>query len=344
MRALILSWEYPPLIEGGLARHVRKLAENLAAQDVDVHVLARGRTGRERLESVERELTFQPANLADGLALSRAVQRVQPHVIYHLAVQREVASPAGRAAALSTNVIGTANLLEAAWAAGSPRVICLGSSLEYGQRDEAARESDPLAPSSFYGATKAAATLMVRQAFLAERRPVVVLRPYLLYGPWDAPHHLIPTAIRVALGKAGDRSDSPVGDHPACGGGLPLTLPGLRRDWVFVQDVVDACLRAAFAERALGEGINVGTGTQWSNEEVVEAVAAVTDRRIDTRPGVFPSRPTDCGCWVADVTKARELLGWEPRHTLRDGLQKTYEWIVSRQGRATALEAPREPM
>ena len=76
-----------------------------------------------------------------------------------------------------------------------------------------------------------------------------------------------------------------------------------------------------------GEIINIGSGQQWSNEDVVDLVQSVTGQRIATRIGEYPARPFDTGHWVADIGKAKRLLGWEPRHTLREGLEKTAAWF-----------------
>lgn len=317
------------LVTGGTGFLGANLLPALLRRRASVHVLSRGQERSERLDDVRREIQVEAADLSDAASVRQAVERVRPDLVFHLAVQRDVSTPAARAAALSTNVLGTAHLLEAVRLAGCHRLVALGSSLEYGPRDEPARESDPLAPASFYGATKAAATLLLQQAVRADRLPIVVLRPYLLYGPWDAAHHLVPTAIRTALGGNA--------------GGMPLTGPGLRRDWIFVEDVVEACLHAATADGVVGGVFNVATGRQWSNEEVVEAVEAVTGRPVRVRVGEFPARPTDRACWVADVSKARRVLGWEPRHTLHEGLLKTLEWITRGDARFAATGLRGEP-
>jgi nucleoside-diphosphate-sugar epimerase len=287
------------------------LVPELLRCGAEVHGLSRGATTPRRLAALGEQIALHSADVSDLAALTAVVDIVRPDFIFHLAVQRDVSTVEGRAGVVSTNIAGTANLLEAASQIRPKRLVHLGSSLEYGPRDDAARESDAMSPTSFYGATKAAATLLCRQAALAGSWPIVVLRPYLLYGPWDSPHHLIPAAIQASL----------------TGSPLPLTGPGFRRDWIFVEDVVDACLRAAASDRGDGEVINVGTGTQWTNEEVVATVESVTGGHICAQPGACSARPTDTSCWVADVRKAREILGWQACHALEDGIRKTFAWM-----------------
>ena len=138
----------------------------------------------------------------------------------------------------------------------------------------------------------------------------MILRPFSVYGPWETPSRLIPSAIRAALD----------------GLELPLTAPGYRRDLVHVDDVVDACLAAATVDVPPGEIVNVGTGQEWTNEEVVSAISAVMGREIRTRPGEYPARLSDTAHWIADTRKAEQLLGWLPRRPLRDGLEQTVRW------------------
>jgi len=107
---------------------------------------------------------------------------------------------------------------------------------------------------------------------------------------------------------------------------LPLTGPGLRRDWVHVADVVDACVLAAGADRlAAGSVLNIGTGVQTANEELVALVERVSGRSIRVASGAHGGRSWDTGSWVCDATAARELLGWEPRTDLTTGLRQCWE-------------------
>lgn len=111
------------------------------------------------------------------------------------------------------------------------------------------------------------------------------------------------------------------------GDDLPLTGPGLRRDFVFVDDVVEACLRAAATEAVLGEVMNVGTGVETSNEQLVAEVGRVLGREIRVGTGAYPPHETDRPHWRADIAKVRRLLDWEPRHSLAEGIAQTADWV-----------------
>lgn len=300
------------LVTGAAGFIGANLIRGLLRGGAQVHALTRPSTRLWRIAEIIPQLTLHLVDLTDYEGLQRMVNRVRPDVIFHLA------APGGhpwqrqdREEVLRVSVLGTANLLEATASLDYYRFVHFGSSLEYGPKDKPLKESDRLEPLTFRGAAKAAATLLCQQWARASRRPIVVLRPFSVYGYWEGAARLIPTAIRAVLSTQE----------------LALTAPGYRRDLIFVEDVVEACLLTLQAENVAGQIINVGSGQQWSNEEVIEMVQAVSGQRIPVRVGSYPARPSDTTHWVADIKKAKRLLGWEPQHTLRRGLEKTLAWF-----------------
>jgi nucleoside-diphosphate-sugar epimerase len=100
-------------------------------------------------------------------------------------------------------------------------------------------------------------------------------------------------------------------------------------------------LLAATAGHADGEVFNVGSGQQWSNEDLVDRVQRLTDRNVRVRVGDYPAKTADTGYWVADIRKAAAVLGWRPRHDLARGLQKTIEWFRAHQDAHDRVTAAR---
>ncbi len=300
------------LVTGAAGFIGANLTRELIRYGAEVHALVRSSTRRWRINDLVPQITLHVADLADREALRRVVSYIQPECLFHLAASGgHPLAPAEREEHIKSAVLGTLSLLDALDSLDIIRFVHVGGSLEYGPSERPLNESDRLEPLSFRGVSKAAATLLCRQYARENKRPVVILRPFSVYGPWEAPTRLIPSVIRAALS----------------GRPLLLTQPGYRHDFVYVEDVVEACLRAVSATFESGEVINVGSGEQWSNEEVVELVQSVTGQRIALRAGEYPARPFDTSHWIADIGKAKRLLGWVPRHPLRSGLEKTVAWF-----------------
>ena len=249
-----------------------------------------------------------PVDLADPVALTAAVRDADPDVAFHLAAGRARATPQERAATAAVNTMSGLHLVEAL----GPRcraVVRLGSSTEYAAVDGPMDESAPLRPRGLFGATKAAGSLLLTAAAAERGVRAAVLRAFQVYGPHDHAGRLVPTVLRAAR-------DGTV---------LPLTAPGARRDWIHVDDVVEACVRAALADDLPpGQVLNVGTGRQTANEELVAAAERATGRTIRTAIGAHPGRSWDTGSWVSDPSLALALLGWRSAVELEDGLRRCW--------------------
>ena len=301
------------LVTGAAGFIGANLVRALVAQGASVHALVRPGGSVWRLSAIRESLHLHETDVTSCHAVRAAVEAARPDVIYNL-VRHGGSSPAtDRRVLLNVNLLGTLNLLEATASLGYQRFVHVGSSLEYGRKSHPMREDDLLEPATDFAVTKAAATLMCQQFARAHAKPIVVLRLFSVYGYWEAPSRIIPAALLAVLAN-----------RP-----IPLTPPGYRRDPIFVDDVVEACLLAAQAERVNGEILNVGSGRQWANEEIVETIQRVAGRRVPVRVGEFPPRMNDTTHWVADIGKAERLLGWAPRHSLEAGLQQTWDWLRS---------------
>ncbi len=257
----------------------------------------------------DARIRLVPVDLADPSGPAELARRFDPHVVFLLAASRAAATPAERATAVAVNATGGSRLVEAL--GGRCRaVVRLGSSTEYSQADGPMDESTPVHPRSFFGATKAAGSLLLNATAAARGIRSAHLRAFQVYGPADHSGRLVPTALRAA--RTGDV--------------LALTEPGMRRDWIHVDDVVESCVRAALADHLpAGQVLNIGTGRQVANEELVAAVERVSGRPIRVTVGAHPGRSWDTGSWVCDPSLAADLLGWEAKVDLNDGLSRCWE-------------------
>lgn len=277
------------------------------------HVLLRSQARLWRLAGVMNRLTIHQADLLDADATRSVLRAVRPAVVLHLAAHGAYESQDDARRILQTNILGSYNLLEASAEVGVRVFVSTGTSSEYGFKSEPMREEDRLEPNSFYAVAKAAQTHLCSLLARRQAMAVAVFRLFSVYGPWEEPTRLMPTLIRRALA------------------GLPLEMvaPDVARDFVYVEDVVDALLDFPAAARLKGETVNLGTGIETSLRTVVEAVIELTGSRSEVRWGGMPPRQWDSSRWVADPSRARRLLGWAPRYNLQQGLAKMGAWMAS---------------
>lgn len=308
----------PILVTGATGFVGSNLARRLVLTDAEVHVLARPLASTHRVADINGRLRVHHADLREPAAVLGVLESVQPRVVFHCGAMLAGRMTRPAPELYATNLLGTVNLLDAASKVGVETFVNTGSFYEYGNTPVAVSEDDPCEPVDPYGLSKLAATLHGQMLARAEGLSVVTLRLFHVFGPFEAAHRLIPAVIKAALGK----------------GELPLTSGTQVRDFVFVDDVVDAYLSAATAGGLAGEVINVGSGTGRSVREVVETLLMLLRSTVVPLWGRLPDPELEVRICVADRTKACRLLGWSPRHDLREGLQRTIAWFTARMAEA----------
>ncbi len=300
------------LVTGAAGFLGANLCRRLLDEGAEVHAMVRSDGPHWRLEDVRRSLQLHAVDISDARSVDGSLAAVEPQTVFHLAaLAGHPITPEERALALEVTVGGTANLLGALTSRPRTRLVHIGSSLEYGPSATPLAESSRLDPITYRGAVKAAASTLCRQFAREHDRDVVILRPFSVYGPWESRRRFITAALLAAIE---DRE-------------LPLTGPGFRHDFVFVSDVAEACLRSTSLSRPRGEVLNVGSGMQLTNEEVVQRIRESLHLPLRTRPGAYPSRQVDTNYWVADMTRTEQLLGWRPRTDFLAGLAITVAWL-----------------
>jgi UDP-glucose 4-epimerase len=247
-------------------------------------------------------------DLLDSGAIDSVLERERPRTLFHLAGTRGGREPDNAAAAsTSLNVVATAHLLEAATRVGVSRIVILGSAEEYGQQAGPLGEDRALQPVTAYGISKAAATRLAQVMHAEAGCPVVVLRPFTVYGPGQPPDMFVASAIAAA--QSGVAFEMSAGEQ--------------RRDLVFVEDVVDALLIAARTPGLEGQVINVGTGQAHRLRDVAARIWEITGSKAPLRVGARAAAAEQLHDTWADTRLARRLLGWEPRFDLDHGLMET---------------------
>ena len=278
----------------------------------------------------ERRHQLLRVDLADAEATAEAVRQSDPDLVLHLAAESHVdRSIAGPGAFISSNVNGTFHLLQAVrshWESlpesrrTAFRFHHISTDEVFGSLGPEGRfsETTPYDPRSPYSASKAASDHLVRAWHHTYGLPVVLTNCSNNYGPWQYPEKLIPVVILKA----------------AAGEPIPLYGDGLNvRDWLYVDDHVDALLLAATSGR-LGASYCVGGNGERNNYQVVEAICSLMDQlhpqgaphaRLIT---MVTDRPGHDRRYAINPTLIRSELGWNPRHTFEQGLESTVRWFL----------------
>lgn len=292
------------------------LVRRLLTDGYRVHVIWRKETNPWRITDILSQLSLHEVELSDRSGLTTLVEHINPKTVFHLAAHGAYSSQTDIDRMIEVNIKGTLNLLAASKNVDYDMFVNTGSSSEYGFKNKPMKETDVLEPTSFYAATKASATHLCRVFSREYNKPVVTLRPFSVFGPYEEPSRFIPTIIKALIAKT------------------PIRLtPGVqRRDFVYIDDVIDAYFAIMKKGKSIkGELFNIGSGIEQSNDEVVQKLFSATEKKTRIVKGAFPARSWDTEHWVADISRANRLLGWQPRYTLTSGLKKTFEWFTQHQ-------------
>jgi UDP-glucose 4-epimerase len=300
------------ILTGGSGFVGANLARRLVSDGHELHLFLRSEHSDWRLTDILNDTITYEVDLRDSASINALVKKITPDWVFHLAAYGAYPNQTDERRMVQTNVFGTMNLVNACLQSGCETFINTGSSSEYGLKDHAPSEDETLQPNSAYAVTKAAATRFCRDTALAHSANVQTLRLYSAYGPFEDPSRLIPTLI-----NRGMRGEFP-----------PMANPQTARDFVYIDDVVDAYLLAASAEpREPGAVYNVGTGVQTTLREAAEVARRVFNISAEPVWKSMPARTWDTDIWIADNSKFAERFGWRPQFDFEQGFRATVEWF-----------------
>ena len=302
------------LVTGGAGFIGSNLVRALLERGDEVRVLDNFSTGnRANLAEIVDTIEIVEGELRSYERVHNATRGVE--VVYHLgalgSVPRSVQDPLTSSA---VNVEGTLNVLLAARDEGIRRVVFSSSSSVYGSRDDLpvdeAMPSDPISP---YGVAKLAAErYCVSFSRVYESFETVVLRYFNVFGPRQSPLSQYAAMVPLFI--------------TAVARGEPVTIFGdgeQSRDFTYVENVVDATLRASEAGGASGRIFNVAAGSPASVNTVADAIGRILGKPVERRHE--PPRPGDIRDSWADVSEAGRVLGYRPSIDLEEGLRRTIE-------------------
>jgi nucleoside-diphosphate-sugar epimerase len=304
------------LVTGGAGFIGSHLAEELIRRRHRVKVVDNLVTGKRRNLAHLPDVDFLEGDLADPAVCARAVQGVD-YVLHEAAIPSVPRSIEDPVTSNRSNIDATLNVLVAARDARVRRLVYAGSSSAYGNTPVLPKREDmPPRPLSPYALQKYVAEQYCQLFTRLYGLETVTIRYFNVFGPRQDPGS--PYSGVISLFFAALLGSS----QPVIYGDGEQT-----RDFTYVANVVDGVLRACEAPNVAGEVINVATGQAISLNELLAVIKSLVGSTVT--PRFLLPRAGDVRDSLADITKARDLLGYSPSVAVRDGLEKTLEWFRS---------------
>ncbi|MBF0343289.1 MAG: GDP-mannose 4,6-dehydratase [Nitrospirae bacterium] len=248
----------------------------------------------------------------------KQIKEIKPDIIYHLAAYNHVGDSFLHVnEALKTNCIGTANLLDAY--DGYERFVYMSTSEIYGYQEEVPfRESSIPNPISPYAIGKYSGELYCRMKIRMQNYPIVILRPFNTFGPYQSTRAIIPEIIIKCLT------------------GKPIeSTEGIQtREFNYIDNQIDGLILSVEKDASVGEIINVGAAEEISIRDLIRKIHTMTESKSELRIGAMKYRPTEIWRMYCDNQRARDILDWIPKVKFDEGLSRTITWFKESTGNA----------
>lgn len=301
----------PVFITGATGFIGSHLCRRLVSLGATVHILVRKPERLFRIKDIQDSLQIWHGDLGNFNFVKKIISGIKPVKIYHLAAYVNPARSTNLLeSVIEDNVKGTVNLLRALENIDFDCFVNTGTCEEYGDNPAPFTEEQRENPVSPYSASKVATTYFCQMLYKVQGLPIVTLRPFLTYGPYQESGLLIPSLIKCCLEKRD----------------FKMSKGEQTREFNYVDDIVEGFYKASITEKAIGEIINLGNGKEYRILELVEIIIGLMGNPICVEVGALPYRKGETTHFFCSNKKARSLLNWNPKTDLIDGLKKTIDW------------------
>lgn len=300
------------LVTGGAGFIGSHLAEKLVSLGADVYILTRKSSDLWRLDSVKDKIFIYGVDFLNPGDLKEVLRKISPEIVFHtmadIRVNRELELLGHM---IENNFQSMINLIGSLDKDKLKLFVNFGTCEEYGDGEVPFLESQREIPVSPYSLSKTMGTYFSSYLAKIEDFPIVIIRPFLTYGPKQVNNQLIPFMIRSMI--KGEKVNS--------------TKMEQTRDFIHVNDVVSALMKIPVSDVKKGEIINICSGEEVQVKEVVEKICDLTERSFEEYVRTSaPYRIGEMMHFYGSNEKAKKLLNWEPEISFKQGLKETVEW------------------
>ena len=296
------------IVTGGNGFIGSNLVRRLVNMGSKVHVFS---LHDDKIRDIKDKIKFYNVDVRDYISVKNACEQIQPDKIFHLAsvvnLSRDIRD---MDIIMDVKIRGTMNMIKALDNSDFDCFINTGTCEGYGQNTPPFEESMCPMPISPYSSANASMSIFCKMLYESNGIPITTLRQFTCYGPWQISKMLIPYVIKSSI--KGDK--------------IILTSGEQRRDFNYVDDAVESFILAATEKNAIGEIINIGTGESHRVYDIVNMIIKLTGGITKPDFGAIPHRKPEIWNIVADNSKAKKILGWEPKTYIEEGLRKTIDW------------------
>lgn len=249
-------------------------------------------------------IQWRKVDLTEAAQVRRLWSSIKPDIVFHLSalssagVELDLVLPT-----FSSILVSTVNILTIATEAGCRRMVFAASLTEPVRTD-----NEPV-PGSPYAAAKWASSVYANMFVKLYGAPIVTVRPFMTFGPGQDFRKLVPYVTLSLL-----RGEAP-----------KLSSGKWEADWIYIDDVIEGLATAAQAADVQGCAIDLGSGVLESVRSVVQRLVALTESSVDPLFGALPDRPHE-QARAANTGYTFQKLGWRPKTSLSEGLERTVEW------------------
>ncbi len=300
------------LVTGATGFVGANLVRTLVKKNKKVSILTRNKKLNWRLSDIAKDIDIYEVDLLSP-NLEKVLDKISPSHVYHLAAYGSLPKEDNREKLIDINIKGTMRLLTLVQKYPLKIFVNTSSSSEYGVKTKPMKENDILLPVNDYGISKVATTLFATNEAKRYNIPLITFRLFSVYGFFEEPTRLVPWVVNKAI-----RNNQ-----------IDVTSPTHVRDFIFIDDVVNAYLKASIKKFTPGEICNIGTGQQHTVGDVVQCVMEITKSTSKINWGGYAvqKRQVEKGMWKADTTHAKSLLDWEAGISLEMGLNNMITWM-----------------